>query len=127
MIYERAMELVTALRSGKYRQANGHLRLDDVNGDRSHCCLGVACEISGLSEWIQEEGLSRGRYLDETAVLPARVKEHFGFYSAGGDTRLGTIAIPGMDVQYRCLTEANDKGATFDQIADYIEKNWANL
>jgi hypothetical protein len=40
-----------ALRSRKYKQAKGTLREVEANGRESFCCLGVACEISGLGEW----------------------------------------------------------------------------
>lgn len=37
---------VKALRSGKYQQAIGRLRRDG-----GYCCLGVACDVSGLGWW----------------------------------------------------------------------------
>src|SRR5688572_22889210 len=37
---------VEALRSGKYEQARQRLRVEN-----SMCCLGVACDISGLGHW----------------------------------------------------------------------------
>ena len=37
---------VDALRSGKYQQARGALKTGDA-----YCCLGVACDISGLGTW----------------------------------------------------------------------------
>ena len=40
MIKERAMELVAALRSGKYKQGKNYLRADDT-----YCCLGVAVDL----------------------------------------------------------------------------------
>ena len=43
---ERVAALVAALRSGRYEQ--GHNRLKDEYG--GYCCLGVACDISGLGQ-----------------------------------------------------------------------------
>ena len=41
----RVQKLVDALRSRKYKQGVGRLRIDD-----KFCCLGVACDISGLGK-----------------------------------------------------------------------------
>lgn len=43
---ENIRKWVEALRSGKFQQTNGALR--DLDG---YCCLGVACEVSGLGYW----------------------------------------------------------------------------
>ena len=59
---------IEALRSGKYEQAKGILR--DVDDNNKFCCLGVACEISGLGEWLF--GGIDFSYLDSSKVLPKR-------------------------------------------------------
>lgn len=46
---EHRKEWVKALRSGKYEQAKGTLKQTD-GGREQFCCLGVACDISGLGE-----------------------------------------------------------------------------
>jgi len=126
MIKERAMELVGALRSGRYQQTRNRLRTDS-----GYCCLGVACAISGLNEWKLTDRLE-WTYLEEDNILPERVIEHFGFYNRAGEPRIssghwshGDMEIGGK--RFHCLAEANDGGATFEQIADFIEKNWENL
>ena len=43
---EAQEEWLVALESGEYKQGRGRLR--DDNG---FCCLGVACDLSGLGEW----------------------------------------------------------------------------
>jgi hypothetical protein len=37
---------VEALRSGKYKQAEGTLAIHNSDGEESFCCLGVLCEIA---------------------------------------------------------------------------------
>src|SRR4051812_22232694 len=60
---------VDALRSGKYERTTGWLRWG--NG---YCCLGVACDISGLGEW--DDGDSYQTHTGpEAYVLPNAVKE----------------------------------------------------
>ena len=52
---EAAKAWVDALRSGRFRQARHALRVLEYDSRLpSLCCLGVACEISGLGEWQKE-------------------------------------------------------------------------
>ena len=117
---ENAQKLVDALRSGDYKQARDKLRRGD-----SYCCLGVACDISGLGEW----GWHRGRleyWVDGNALplendeevcpgymtLPERVREWVGFADERG--RYGGS-------EHWSLMEHNDSGMSFQEIADLIE------
>lgn len=93
---------VKALRSGEYQQITRHLKTGD-----GHCCLGVLCEVAGLTI----DG--RDGVLDENGV-PADyqpIERLFG------------------DFDYGELTSRNDGNKiakierhTFAQIADYIER-----
>ena len=100
-----AQKWVEALRSGKYQQTRNALR----NGN-SFCCLGVACDL-----YASETGLQwNGRYFDgETDVLPQSVKKWLQLKTEIGDCNSG----------WGCLSDENDHGATFEQIADLIEKH----
>lgn len=90
-----------ALRSGNYQQAFGMLRLDG-----RFCCLGVLCDISGIGEWTATECFA---YPDDTTetVLPTSMRLAYGI----------------SDAAERWLMEMNDGGASFAEIADYIEVN----
>lgn len=120
MIKEKAMELVATLRSGEYQQATGRLKTST-----GYCCLGVACVLAGC-EFTQN---TFGDFITEDhagCVPPQRVRKLFGFLDPNGSRRdCGDLVINGS--RYTCLTEANDGGATFAQIADYIEANWEAL
>jgi hypothetical protein len=107
MIKARADELIAALRSGKYTQTKSQLR-----SGNAFCCLGVACEISKLREW------NENNYFDEYYVLPNEVRDYFGFYNSHGGMR---------DYSLGSLSELNDKGHSFAEIADFIEANWERL
>lgn len=120
MIKERAMELVAALRSGKYEQTHHRLRIDD-----GYCCLGVACDISGLGVWKENTDhpiypgtyyYSIGSEVDGSG-LPQQVKRYFGF-----STPLGHLGPAGSS-----LSDMNDEGKDFLEIADYVEANWKEL
>jgi hypothetical protein len=112
MIYERAMALVEALRSGKYVQTRGKLR---EAGGEAFCCLGVACEISNVVKW---NGVC---YIDDNNdtnehVLPYAVRDWLGAKETN----------PGTDDEH-CLASMNDAGASFATIADFIEQHWEVL
>lgn len=98
---------VAALRSGEYAQSTGSLR-----GPEGFCCLGVLCEISK-----QETGFGIPENLKENCYdenIGVTVRKWAGLSKDYGDT----VCINGvMDM----LTEHNDNGKTFDQIADAIE------
>lgn len=96
---------IDALRSGKYQQGQGCLS----NGNK-FCCLGVACDISGLGQWVHS---SFGYRMYDTAdyggssmALPSDVKDALGVFS---DVELDLI-------------DMNDKhGKSFDDIAQFLE------
>jgi len=101
---------VKALRSGEYEQGRDHLKRAN-----KYCCLGVLCEISGLSKW---DGKSSGinSYFHSDALLPNEIQTWAKMKSFGGRLRNGTT-----------LTSLNDSGFNFDNIADIIETEWETL
>ena len=101
-------ELIKALRSGKYAQARGCLR-----EGKSFCCLGVACDISGINEWMNDYE-NFYRYFDSIDILPEKVRSYYGFVSADGGFNYLTRSTS--------LSALNDNGHSFEQIANIIEK-----
>lgn len=103
---ERVIKLIDALRSGKYKQGTGLLR--PTCG--THCCLGVACDLSGCDQWnkLDEEFI----YDDSSSLLPSSVMDFYGFR-----TKDGTHFLNGPDT----LVEMNDAYVPFPEIADRIE------
>jgi hypothetical protein len=104
---ENVTKLVAALRSGKYQQARSALRID-----YRFCCLGVACDISGVGQW--EDGYYRCPTSEESGYLPEDVQPMFGFGDCGP-----IITINGKADR---LAGHNDCGATFSEIADALEQ-----
>jgi hypothetical protein len=106
-----ALKWVKALRSGKYKQGNFRLQKGDT-----YCCLGVLCEIAPKSV---------SRQLEPDGRL-------FGVCMA--DQQLVKVWA-GIDNCYRMvpwslsksLSYKNDTGASFEEIADFIEKHWEKL
>jgi hypothetical protein len=112
MLNEFAKEWVKALRSGKYKQAKNVLYEADRN---AFCCLGVACDISGLppEKW----------HGNEYTVLPLEVQEKLNLSSKYGCFQEDTTSS-----RINSLVNLNDNlGYSFDQIADIIEAEPAGL
>lgn len=96
---------IEALRSGKYKQAYGWLKCDE-----GYCCLGVLCEIHPNVEFIEKNGMTGFSYKGE--FMYGLLSHHFV-----EDIKLGLDDM-------RALSTMNDlRGKTFDEIADWIEKN----
>jgi len=110
-----------ALRSGEYQQTAGtmhrHTAIDHPTG---HCCLGVACEVYSQAN---PGRLSRYETRDWTKftasddpgggshdVLPGIVRDWLGLRTDEGEIEGGNT-----------LTNLNDTGSTFDEIADIID------
>ena len=111
---------ITALRSGDYNQCSGYMR----KGDR-FCCLGVAYEL------IHKDEINRAWLGPSPDSAPVDV-----FFTGAGKAYLPGIgdyppdiwevlnqeihpAISGLTH----LSNMNDGGKTFGEIADWIEEN----
>lgn len=98
---------IEALRSGKYKQYRGTLQADD-----SFCCLGVACKVA------EEHGVEVKYYDGYTlyghSLLHQKpVQEWLGLFNDHG--------VP-IDHSGVSLTSMNDHGASFEEIADIVER-----
>ena len=128
MIYERAMELVRTLESGKFEQGK-----DRLAQDNKFCCLGVACVlVPGISTTVHidrnaEKAVITLRFDGNGGMLPQRAKEYFGFYDAMGARRDDDPLDFGEHGDYKSLAAANDNGVPFEAIAKYIRENWEHL
>lgn len=97
---------VAALRSGEYKQGTGVLH----NGE-GYCCIGVFCEVSADPSWD-------GEYIT-------------GETEEGTITRMDNFLPYDVTQKYKLdkeilgvLWRMNDcRGASFAEIADYIESN----
>jgi hypothetical protein len=140
MKVEYKRKWVAELRSGNHKQAVGRLTRIDEEGNKSHCCLGLLCDIVkdelGLAVRDDESGIVW--YNEESGVLPPVVQDAVGLketsagvptYEFSLDPTRETIFDPAdefigeLKVECFHLASLNDDGLTFDQIADIIE--WA--
>jgi hypothetical protein len=89
---------LAALRGGQYRQAMHTLRRTD-GGGVSYCCLGVLCCVSG-------EFRPGDPRLEQASLLSAEA-----LHLVGGDRNINDH-----------LSQLNDGGRSFSEIADFIER-----
>ena len=99
---ERTKIWIEALRSDKYWQGKGVLKSTD---GKRHCCLGVACELSNLGNWITAYIPTYIESPPENRFLPIEV---ITYYDIDHDTEA-------------YLAMKNDNGESFDEIATYLE------
>jgi hypothetical protein len=107
----RVRAWIAALRSGEYVQGTHRLR----NNDDTYCCLGVACDRHdrGLwhlaySGWVYESEGHRG-----TVAMPATVRDTLCLVDGLGAFNNASLGA------------MNDHGATFAEIADFVEAHLA--
>ncbi len=126
--FNNCMNLCKELRSGRLRQTTGRLK----EFDNSYCCLGVACEISGLGKFDNDL-----HFLGQALNLPYEVQEFYGFPEKYG-FKFGGVELTLLnDGYYPTNKELRERGIsvhsqleyspvrlTFPQIADVIEY-WA--
>lgn len=96
---------VDALKSGKYTQGKGYLKLDN-----EYCCLGVAAEISGLKTISGACLLSTGQGVHGLSKIPAIIRGK----PFKGDKRYNPV-VEG-------LVDMNDGDVPFEVIAGVINE-----
>lgn len=101
---------VAALRSGEYVQTQAVLRTGD-----GFCCLGVLCDLYDKEGWGKEFFPSQG-------IPPDGVREWAGFPVSEYDPEARPTPAVVIDGVHEALYTHNDKGCTFAEIADAIEK-----
>lgn len=113
---------VKALRSGKYRQGTGTL-CRQVRPRVEFCCLGVACAIAELPWQFNRNGLV---YFSDQIVKEGWYEDlDFPLLDANSSKVPETFArdiglSPRAQEQ---LISMNDSGKSFEEIADWIDKN----
>lgn len=114
---EARKEWIRRLRSGKIKQTKGVLG----RPDGSRCCLGVACDIAVEAGIIPPPKTDtahttpRLSYMgDIMQVLPVAVRNFLGLQTCDGAW---------CGIGFKSLAFKNDKGKTFEEIANIIESN----
>lgn len=107
MTKEQKDKWVEALRSGKFIQGTGRLTTIK-NGVEEDCCMGVFCKVMNYPI---------GRILEWAEDFSAKE------YKIGNESVRHYLPDPILSEEIsRRLGEMNDRGATFSEIADWIEQ-----
>lgn len=103
---------LAALRSGRYTQGREYLKTADALGRVSHCCLGVLSEVMGVP--------SKPRYAEDRTLN----FQYPGYTPASGypDPDWAYDACDLLNDDMYALAEMNDRGDSFEEIADWIEE-----
>lgn len=108
--YDRLIEWVQALESGKYKQTKYRLRKRGESNNYSYCCLGVADVVA------KRHGM-RGTKGEELNYNDIYVREFFGF-----ECRAGFITKDGNTL----ITLNDSMDYTFKEIAEVIRRDVLN-
>lgn len=114
---ERIKALCIALESGRYSQTQSTLQ--DAKG---YCCLGVACDVSGVSAWSTMAVGAHGSFsygpTGETSYLPAIVVDWYGFISHNP-------LLKTSSGEYHSMSALNDDdNYTFTEIAQALRRTY---
>ena len=127
---------VKALRSGKYQQAEAELVTHNEYGE-AFCCLGVLCDIKGIETYEDLVVGDHAIQITDGAMIHAAMFERLTGLEANptikfvsdeeeddeGNPIERTTWIEDFPDSYaNYLAAQNDKGATFNTIADIIEE-----
>lgn len=106
---------INALRSGEYNQCRDKLKKTNGNKE-SFCCLGVLTDLA-IKDSSNNESWND---FEEYVFLPGFVMNWAGMNNINSTGRLYNYNTIKNSI---CLSDKNDFGASFKQIADMIEKN----
>jgi hypothetical protein len=104
---EWADKWISALKSGKFKQSFGVL-----SNNEGYCCLGVLCKIVDDNRRFKPHET----HPDRNTMSIVGLKNMGGYFGDNED----------IDKD-KYLTNLNDSGKTFEEIAEIIENNWEAL
>jgi hypothetical protein len=114
MLNENQRKWVEALRSGEFKQSIATLQTDV-----GYCCLGVACVVAERNG-VQVLKRDDGNLLGGSLNTQPHVKAWLGIKECNGEHR---VREKGRFYHSSLVTLNDNKGYTFEQIADHIEQN----
>lgn len=113
-----------ALRSGKYKQGKYSLLMENENNENTYCCLGVYCDLKGITLSHNAYSLPINAISDESILPVALIGEwDDDVYTDIIDDEFDLENDISEEIFTSVLATLNDvKDQTFDEIADYIEQ-----
>lgn len=124
--YTHKRTWLRALRSGEYKQAIGHLCVQDEDGF-SFCSLGVAVDVLAETDWVLDAGNPFPRHADLWGV---RVEGWDRLFINTPGVGLARAWFQGKNswervqgVIHECRVANDTEGWSFEKIADWIEEH----
>lgn len=126
---------VAALRSGKYVQTKSALHAveaDDFGNQPGYCCLGVLCDLAAQDGIVEERTVAKSGMRDQMFydLVDTDERQTSGSPSSATMPTRGVRDWAGftVDEQDRGIYELSrlndEEDASFEEIADYIERNF---
>lgn len=121
-------EWIAQLRNGKYKQTKHRLHSSD-----GFCCLGVLCDITNSNGWkLSTTVPPASTFEDVSAMTPSKMRAfEFGLRKSNGLFEPDEAFLKVFPKVAQCrawndfrqvaLTDLNDEGFSFGEIADIIE------
>lgn len=109
---------VARLRDPNAKQTRFALRSRDAM-----CCLGHACDASGLGEWMGEWDKDQ-TYLQEKLALPLGVADWLGVTV---DPELVDVHDRATTKRASAINDSGGEGYSLAQIADCVEATWPEV
>lgn len=117
---------IDALRSGEFNQCTGALGKLDPEGGINYCCLGVLATLAGAGHrFTPDEGdgilvFDFGDGSEDSGIIPLSVRDTI-VSDLDLSQEVPVAGKPDVNELMRTLSSKNDRGATFNEIADYLE------
>jgi len=120
-----AFKWAKLLETTKRKQSTGYLK--SKNG---YCCLGILCVMLGVKFKTYDEVIySVDDSWNEMGLLPSNIVKKVGMFDADGSLSSDEhLKLPeNVQGSYSSLSEANDEGVSFKDIAKIIRLNYKEL
>jgi len=111
-----------ALLSGEFVQGAGSLLAQQPNGTEKHCCLGVACDISGVAP----RNMNNRRFWNVEVIEDVRIPENVRVFNNNWSEKINAVR-DWLGISRKLVNEAinmNDSGQSFTEIADFFIRRW---
>jgi hypothetical protein len=117
---------IDALRSGEFNQCTGALGKLAEGGGINYCCLGVLATLAGAQHRIDPDDemniltFDFGGGAEDSGVIPGSLRGTI-VSDLNLEQMIFETGLNREDDLMRTLSSKNDRGATFAEIADYLE------
>ena len=110
---------IAALRANPEEQIRGFLGKTTDDDKKGFCCLGKGCDVLGIGIWEDSIFFVEG----VRAFLPEYPRKQLGLVDYSGTAKVSHHEKLNELYSSFSLSEMNDEGKTWSEIADILEKH----